>query len=52
MPPAALPDANGTFVKLQVSAVEPAPAEWLQPVDVYFTRTAGSWRLIGLERLP
>ena len=52
MPPAALPDANGTFMKLQVSAVEPAPAEWLRPVDVYFTRTAGSWLLIGLERLP
>jgi hypothetical protein len=30
MPPPALPDANGAFVKLQVSAVEPAPAEWLQ----------------------
>jgi hypothetical protein len=52
MPPSALPSANGTFVKLQVSAVEPAPAEWLRPVDVYFTRTAGSWRLIGLDRLP
>jgi hypothetical protein len=52
MPPAALPSANGTFVKLQVSAVEPAPAEWLRPVDVYFTKTGGGWRLIGLERLP
>jgi hypothetical protein len=51
MPPAPLPDANGTFVKLQVSSVEPAQAEWLRPVDVYFTKTAGGWRLIGLERL-
>jgi hypothetical protein len=52
MAPTPLPDANGAFLKLAVSAVEPAPAEWLRPMDVFFTRTGGGWRLVGLERQP
>jgi hypothetical protein len=47
-----LPAAVGTFVKLQVSAVQPAPEPWTIPITVYFRRTPSGWTLVGLERLP
>jgi hypothetical protein len=48
----ALPAAAGSFVKVQVSAVQPVHAGWATPIDVYFLRTAAAWKLVGLERLP
>ena len=50
--PASLPTAPGTFVRVQVSAPPPARGEWGRPVDVFFTRSAEGWRLVGLERHP
>jgi hypothetical protein len=47
-----LPAAVGTFVKVQVGAVQPAPEPWTIPVAVYFRRTPSGWALAGLERLP
>jgi hypothetical protein len=50
--PAGLPDSGGAFVKVDVSAVDPARPTWAKPVQVYFTRTGGGWKLVGLERMP
>ena len=49
--PADLPKADGTFVKVSVSALESAHPAWAKPVDVYFRRAGGAWRLVGVERL-
>ena len=50
--PGPLPPAVGATVLVQVAAVGSARDEWTVPVDVYFRRTAGGWRLIGLTRMP
>jgi hypothetical protein len=48
--PAGLPGEDGAFVKIQVAALQPQYASWSVPIDVYFKREAGSWKLVGLER--
>ncbi len=50
--PSDLPRAEGTVIKISVSAVEPPHAAWATPVEVYFRRVAGTWKLVGVERLP
>jgi hypothetical protein len=48
--PAGLPSADGSFIKVSVSAVDPEHAPWTRAVDAYFKRTGGTWTLVGLER--
>ncbi len=50
--PAGLPGEVGSYLKAQVSAVQPLHAAWTTPVDVYFRRTAAGWTLVGLTRQP
>jgi hypothetical protein len=47
-----LPSQGGAFVRVQVSALGPTRDEWTRPIDVYFQRISGGWRLVGLTRLP
>jgi hypothetical protein len=49
-PPAALPAAAGSYVKVDVAAVKAAQASWAVPVQLYFRRAAGGWTLVGVER--
>jgi hypothetical protein len=49
--PGNLPQGDGSFVKIAVRAVEPPHAPWSTPVDVYFRRTGGAWKLVGVERM-
>ena len=48
--PAGVPGEDGAFVKIQVAALQPQHASWSVPIDVYFKREAGRWKLVGLER--
>jgi len=50
--PAGLPRDGDSFIKVQVSATQPPHESWTRPVDVYFRRASGGWKLVGLERLP
>jgi hypothetical protein len=50
--PSGLPTADGTYIRVALSAVSPAIGAWARPVHAYFKRTAGSWKLVGFERLP
>ena len=49
--PGDLPRGDQTYVKVSIRAVEPPHAPWGVPVDVYFRRTGGAWKLVGVERL-
>jgi hypothetical protein len=50
--PAGLPADAGAFVEVDISADSTAHPSWAQPVRTYFRRTAGGWKLVGLERQP
>ena len=49
-PPASLPTTASSYVRVDVSAIEPAHSEWTVPVQLYFKRLGDGWRLVGLER--
>ncbi len=50
--PAGLPGDAGSYLKVQVSAVQSPHAAWATPIDTYFRRTPAGWTLVGLTRQP
>ncbi len=50
--PQGLPTANGSFVRVQVSAIDPPDPSWSVPLDAYFKRHGDAWKLVGLDRMP
>lgn len=49
--PAGLPRDERSFIKVSIRALEPPHAPWAVPVDVYFQRSGGAWKLVGVERV-
>jgi hypothetical protein len=50
--PPKLPATSGAIIKIELSAESSSNPAWAKPIDVYFRREAGGWKLVGLERLP
>jgi hypothetical protein len=50
--PGGLPDGDGDFVKVEVSAVGADTPSWEVPVAAYFRLRGGQWRLVGFEHVP
>jgi hypothetical protein len=49
--PAALPQEEGTYLKVELRASGADNPAWEIPVDAYFRRCDGTWRVIGFERI-
>jgi hypothetical protein len=50
--PSGLPTAAGSFVRVDIKAVNPPHPSWTVPVRAFFKRTGSGWTLVGFERLP
>jgi hypothetical protein len=50
--PQGVPTSAGSFVRVDIKAVNPPHPSWATPVQAYFQRTAAGWKLVGFERLP
>ena len=48
--PVSLPAAVDSFVRVDIRSINAAYPSWTTPVHVYFRRTNGGWRLVGLYR--
>ena len=51
-PDTTLPGDRGVFVRVDISAADPAHRSWALPVRAYFRGTADGWKLVGFERMP
>jgi len=50
--PANLPQPNGLFIQVSLSATGAPHPSWEKPVHAFFRKGSGGWRLVGLERVP
>ena len=48
----ALPEGDGAFIRVDISAATDAHPAWNDPVHAYFRRTGNGWTLVGFERMP
>ena len=49
--PSGLPTADGSFVRVDIKALDAANPSWAAPVRAFFRRTGPGWKLVGFERL-
>jgi len=49
--PAGLDRRDGTFIKIELSAIDALQPSWETPVDAYFGSRDGHWYLAGFERM-
>lgn len=49
--PAGLPNAEGSYVQVDVVTVNAAYPAWQTPVRLHFRRTGRGWQLVGVNRL-
>jgi hypothetical protein len=50
--PRELPQTDGLFIQVSLSAFGAQHVSWEKPVHAFFRLRNGSWRLVGLERMP
>ena len=50
--PAGIPQRDGDFLQVELSAIGAPHASWERPVNAYFRLRGGVWRLVGFERIP
>ena len=50
--PSGIPQEDGSFVKVEISANSAEHENWKEPVSAYFQRTGDGWKLVGFERQP
>lgn len=50
--PSGLPTTAGSFVRVDIRAMDASNPSWAVPVHAFFRREGGAWKLVGFERLP
>jgi hypothetical protein len=50
--PSGLPVATGSYIRVDIIAVNGAHRSWANPVHAYFRRLPEGWKLVGFDRLP
>ena len=50
--PSGLPASAGSFIRVDIKAVNATDPSWTVPVHAFFKRSGSGWTLVGFERLP
>jgi hypothetical protein len=50
--PSALPETDGGFIQVSLSAIGAQHPAWEKPVHAFFRKHQDGWQLVGLERMP